>query len=180
MTANIDNATTTMPLTVWEEIKRKGEERQQRIDQLEAQLRETRYTTASEVKKIVNGMLGARMVVGYAISRLSPYEQRGWPVTALRQYVEGLRVIDSPDPDVKDSVRDFAHFADEADQVEVVRQAQDAGRAGDAASSDDADATVARLLGEAEALGGVPAASTSFETQTRATTAPKITGSDQP
>lgn len=150
--ANLDNATVQIPLMSWEELKRQQVELQAKIDQLEALLREGRYTTPAEVKKLVKSVLGARRVIGYAISHLSPSEKKGWPVGELRQFVDGLEIVDNGDPDVRLSVGDFRAFADEIDQAEAERKARTVIDAKPAGSGDDADAIVERLLKEAEDL----------------------------
>lgn len=151
--ANLEGATIQMSLMSWEALKREQVDNQLKIDQLEAQLRETRPTTRVETRLLIRGLLGARRVIGFAISHLSPAERTGWPVAELRQFLDGLAAVDSGDPNVKDSVHDFRAFADEIDQAEVERKARivtEEKRPTEA--EDSADAIVARLFQEAEEL----------------------------
>lgn len=150
MSLNIENAQITMSLMGWEDAKRQLAEKQTRIDELEAELRETRYRTPASVKQLVKAVLGARIVIGYAMSQLSPAESKGWPSNELRQFVAGLAIIDDLDLSVKESVRDFASFADEIDEAEAIRRARTSGDTGLPHVPDAEDAIVDRLLREAE------------------------------
>lgn len=119
---SMENATLTLPYNDYEEMKKRVVELEHQLVALQAKDRAAALEATPHAVEYVNGLLGARICIGFAISKLGAAFTAGWPVEQLRAFVKGLSFVDSGDPDVAQSVKDFEIFATEVDEAESIRR----------------------------------------------------------
>ena len=121
------NATVTLPITDWEEMKKKNERAVDRIAQLERELAEAKECGADPIVQILTkGFLGAYELVRFCIAHAHPevVKAQPWPFEALLLFADALEHVPLVTPHAavrQEAAIDMRHMAKEAAEWNLKR-----------------------------------------------------------
>jgi hypothetical protein len=115
-------ATINLPLSEYMEFQKQIGEREKRITELEANIREEQVRDPEDrIKTLIAAITAVVPVVQFAVASLPPESVRGWPYLALEKFAQCLAHIPGGDQHLIELGRDLAAFAREIEPFEKAR-----------------------------------------------------------
>jgi hypothetical protein len=115
-------ATLSIPLSEYLEIQKKLGEREKKIEELEAAIKDEQMRDPSgRIEALLGALQAVVPVVQFAVASLPPESVRGWPYVALEKFGQCLTAIPGGDQHMIELGHDLVIFAHEVEPFEKAR-----------------------------------------------------------